>query len=403
MPVVIRNKTNSIQIDISTNLKYEVSKGGYDVIYEDIGDGIPIVYVILRSGSTLRTNTIPLDWRDCSSPDATFTSAENLRDTLLEWNIPKTSINDSALPSGAATSAKQDTGNSSLATILENQTDGDQAAQFVDENGTPYGVKHINNKPRVSAMPYLYDIAEGNVSGHESWSKIGFNGDVDVGTEDMIAQGGLYVFPASAIQMDIVSSSAEDDPAKADTNPGTGIHTVTLYYLDADGVEHTEDINLNGTAAVATVATNIYRVQNMRAKVCGTGGAAAGNITLSEHSGTTYKYGYIMTGHTRMRQCVWTVPAGKTLYITSISFAVGGAAATKTAIFTTVAKYDNKAGAARTFFLPYNEVIVEDGTYHRELEIPTKLPAGTDLKVRVQSYTADSICTCSLRGWLETD
>ena len=97
-------------------------------------------------------------------------------------------------------------------------TDGSVHILFTDEDGVSYGVKQIDGKMRVSSMPYLYDVAEGNVSGHESWTKIGYNGDVDVGTEDMIAQGGTYVFPAAAIQMDIVSSSAEDDPAKADTN-----------------------------------------------------------------------------------------------------------------------------------------------------------------------------------------
>jgi len=247
----------------------------------------------------------------------------------------------------------------------------------------------------------LYDIAKGNVSGHEAWSKIGYNGDVDASTEDMIAQGGVYVFPAAEGQMDIVSSSAEDDPVKANTNPGTGVHTVTLHYLDDAFTEKTEDINLNGTTAVATTATDIYRVQNIRAKVCGTGGKAAGNITLSEHGGTTYKYGYIATGHTRMRQCVWTVPAGKTLYVTSISFAVGGVVKEKSALFTTLATYDNKAGATRDFFIPYNEVIIEDEAYSRELSIPTKLGAGVDLKVQVRGLVADCVCTCTLSGWIE--
>jgi hypothetical protein len=278
---------------------------------------------------------------------------------------------------------------------------GGSSIRFKDENGTSYGVKQVDGKMRVSSMPYLFDIAEGNVSGHEPWSKIGYNGDVDAGTEDMIAQGATYVFPAAAIQMDIVSSSAEDDPAKADTNPGTGIHTVTLYYLDASGAEKSVDINLNGTAAVATSVSDIYRVQNMRSKVCGTGGKAAGNITLSEHGGTTYKYGYIALGQTRMRQCVWTVPAGKTLYVTSVSFSVGGTTKEKAAVFTTLATYDNKAAALRTFFLPYTEVIIEDEAYTRELEIPTKLPAGTDLKVQVRGLVADCVCSCSLRGWIE--
>ncbi len=130
MPVVIRNKTNYIEIDVSVNLKYTVSKGGYDVIYEDIGDGIPYVYLVFRS-NTLTNNTIKLDWRDCSSPDTTFTSAENLRDTLCSWNILKTSVNDSALPSGASTSA--------------NQTDGSQVAKIKGATGdTTYQVPRID-------------------------------------------------------------------------------------------------------------------------------------------------------------------------------------------------------------------------------------------------------------------
>ena len=277
----------------------------------------------------------------------------------------------------------------------------DLSVKLQDEGGTVYGVKHIQNKPRVSSMPYLYDIAEGNVTGHESWSKIGYNADVDVGTEDMIAQGGQYVWPATQQQMDIVSSSAEDDIAKADTNPGTGIHTVTLYYLDNTFTEKTEDITLNGTAAVATTATDIYRVNNIRAKVCGTGGSAAGNITLSEHGGTTYKYGYLAIGQTRQRQCVWTVPKEKTLYVTSIAFSVGGATKEKAAVFTTLANYDNKAGVMRAFFFPYTEVIIEDEAYSKQLEIPTKLGAGVDLKVQVRGLTADCVCSCTLRCWLE--
>jgi hypothetical protein len=252
------------------------------------------------------------------------------------------------------------------------------------------------------ANPYAYQIAEGNVPNHSGWSKIGYNGDVDAGTEDMVPQGGTYVFPASQQQMDIVSSSVEDDPAKADESAGTGIHTVTLYYLDNTFTEKSVDITLNGQTAVATSVSDIYRVQNLRAKVCGTGGKAAGNISLSEHSGTTYKYGYIAIGHTRQRQCTWTVPYGKTLYITSVSFAVGGAAKEKCAIFTTLANYDDKAGVKRDFFVPYNEIIIEDEGYHRELEIPTKLGSGIDLKVQVRGLVADCVCTCSLRGWIET-
>lgn len=278
---------------------------------------------------------------------------------------------------------------------------GNVNTKFVDENNTPYYIKHVNNKPRVSSMPYLYDIAEGNVSDHAAWTKIGYNGDVDAGTEDMISQGGQYVFPAVATKMDIVSSSVEDDPDKGGAVPGTGIHTVTLYYLDSSGNEQSEDINLNGTAAVTTSGT-IFRVQNIRAKVVGTNKSAVGNITLSETGGTTYKYGYVAIGQTRQRQCTYTVPTGHALYVTSIGFSIGSATKDKSAVFTTLATYDNKANAVRTFFFPFSEVIIQDGSYQKELEIPTKLPAGTDLKVQVRGLVADCVCSCILRGWMET-
>lgn len=106
MPVILRNNDNSIEVDINFNLKYTVSKGGFDVIYHDKGDGVPYVYVIIRSNSFI-DNTLKLDWRDTTSPDAEFTSAEDLRDLLLSWNMQSVIIATSALPEGAATAAKQ--------------------------------------------------------------------------------------------------------------------------------------------------------------------------------------------------------------------------------------------------------------------------------------------------------
>lgn len=58
--------------------------------------------------------------------------------------------------------------------------------EFVDEAGLAYGVKHIQNKPRVSAMPYTYDIAEGNVTDHRNWSKIGFHAAISTTELEMM-------------------------------------------------------------------------------------------------------------------------------------------------------------------------------------------------------------------------
>lgn len=270
--------------------------------------------------------------------------------------------------------------------------------KFIDDSGAQYGIKQVDGKPRVSSMPYTYDIAEGNVSNHVNWSKIGFNSAIGATEEEMWVVGGAYVFPTGALTMTAVSDSVEDDPDKGAGVPGTGAWTLTGYYLTTAFVEKTVTITLNGTSAV-TIAADIYRWQNCRVTTTGTGMAPAGNITIAS-GGTTY--GYISAGRTRMRQCIWTVPAGKVLYVTQIAFSCSDQAASKMCRFTTKANYDNLSGAIlpRGLWMPFNEVTLNNTAYFRELNPPTKLPATVDLKVSALTNSAAQ-GTCSLRGWVE--
>jgi hypothetical protein len=247
-----------------------------------------------------------------------------------------------------------------------------------------------------SLSVYTYDIAGGKINGRSSWSKIGYNGDVDAGIEDMWTVGGEYVFPTAPMQMMLVSSSGDD------TSAGTGVRTVMLYYLDGSLLEKSEAITLSGVATVTTVAKDIYRVQNLRATTTGTGKKAAGDIDVEQHLTGSPIYTRISTGHTRARTCVWTVPKDTNLYVTNVGFSVGGAAKEKAAIFTTLASYDNLSGATLTFLMPLHEMVIEDETVDKELTIPTKLGSGVDLKVRTQGLVADCVCSCALRGWLES-
>jgi hypothetical protein len=283
---------------------------------------------------------------------------------------------------------------------------GSTPISLLDENGVSYGVKHIANKPRVSSMPYLYDVAEGNVENHKTWSKIGFHAAISTSELDMMpwaaAGGGLgwtYTFPTAALTMTIVSDSVEDD---ADKTPaaGTGAYTVTVYYLTTAFVEKNVTVTMNGTGAV-TVATDIYRIQNARIATAGSICRAVGNITIASGGQT---YGYISATKTRMRQCVWTVPAGKTLYITNIAFSCGQQAASKYVRFTTRANYDDKSNAVlqRGLFMPFNEIVLNNTAFSRELSPPTRLPATTDLKVSAIA-DATAVGTCTLRGWVETN
>lgn len=116
----------------------------------------------------------------------------------------------------------------------------DGGIYLYDENGIPYGIKQVNGKPRVSSMPYLYDIAEGNVTGHTPFTKLGYNGDVGATEEDIITQGGVYPWIASPVALEVVSSDAND------TLTGTGIQKITIKGLQPDYSEYSVTLDTNG-------------------------------------------------------------------------------------------------------------------------------------------------------------
>lgn len=279
-----------------------------------------------------------------------------------------------------------------------------QLFRLVDENDEPYGVKQVNGKPRVSSMPYLFDIAEGNVSGHTLFEKYAINDDVDsAAEEDVWCVGGSYTWPTGAINVNLTSSSAEDDPAKADTSAGTGIWSVRLYYLTTAFAEKTVDVTLNGTSSVATTVGDIYRINRIRPLTMGTALKAVGNIDAHSTAGATPIYSRIAAGFTKGRQLVYTVPAGKTLYITDFTGSIGGATAPKYGRFTLRSTWDNIGLTRNAWFTAYAECGANSGTFVREFLCPIKIGEKSDVIVSCKTVDNDCYVTAAIRGWLETN
>lgn len=98
-------------------------------------------------------------------------------------------------------------------------------------------------------------------------------------TEVAVNQAPVYVEQTTGAQRSIVSTSAND------TSAGTGARTVRIIYYVQTGTgtvtgPNTEDIPLNGTTAVNTVATNIRYIEKMFVLTAGSGGVNAGQINL---------------------------------------------------------------------------------------------------------------------------
>lgn len=270
------------------------------------------------------------------------------------------------------------------------------ANRLIDESGAAYGIKHISNKPRVSSMPYLFDIAEGNVTNHKPFTKLGINLDVGATEEDIITQGGTYYWIPTATALEVVSSNANDTVA------GTGVQKVKVTYLDADYSEASEILDMNGVTPVPLTDTTILRVNSIRAVQVGSGGMSAGTIDCRTVIGT-HIVRSIAAGYTRDRGLTYTVPLGKTLYVTSIAVSSGYTTSGKIVRWTARAQVDDTAPTTKiNFFQPFFEIFTQDSSFYRCFEMPVSIPATADLKVSAISDGAGSYCNCSLRGWLET-
>ncbi len=273
------------------------------------------------------------------------------------------------------------------------------AQRLIDENGLTYGVPHIQGKPRVSSMPYLYDIAEGNAINHIPFAKYGRAAGVNNLLVDVWSgEGGsasVYVFPPSAIKFTIASASANDDEG------GSGIEKIMIVGLDANYAEQTEEVTLNGTADVITTK-NFLRINFCYATKAGANGVAAGIITI-KNAAKTITYSSIETGLTACRTLVYTVPAGKTLYLTSITAASGAGGNSiklNAIVFTPKIRFFGS-----TVFIPQGELLTINGDIIRDLEIPALIAEKSDIKISAQGdYASGStLCIAAVRGWLETN
>ena len=140
------------------------------------------------------------------------------------------------------------------------------------------------------------DVAAGRVPNHSVVNIFGYNDNVGTGFIPLWENNTAYVYPTSAVQMSVVSSSASDTSV-----------SIVIQGLDSNHDVLNEVVTLNGTTAVTT-SGSFLRING----VVTTAGNAIGNITVSQ-GGTTYAK--MMAGTGRNQAALYTVPRGYTFYL----------------------------------------------------------------------------------------
>lgn len=106
---------------------------------------------------------------------------------------------------------------------------------------------HINGKLRVSSMPYLYDISEGNVADHYPLRVFAHNSSQSTTLSVISNLGATKKYLPSAQTIKVVSDNSSDSSA------GNGARTVFVTGQNSSFEPISETLTLTGTTVVPSI------------------------------------------------------------------------------------------------------------------------------------------------------
>ena len=249
--------------------------------------------------------------------------------------------------------------NKVLQKLNNNNTQQYEVVMLSDKDGNI-----INTFGAASNIP----IAAGEVAGYSDVHKFGMvngtsgNAWTTVWSAADTAATKLYPWETAAGTLSVVSSSGDD------TDGGAGTHTITVYGLDTDYNEVSETFTLSGATETAEGVVVFHRVY--RAKVS----AGSTNVgTLGVFNGTAL-VAEIAPEMGQTQMCVYTIPAGKTAYLTRL-----GASSSKN-ISTIISLFQRPH--SETFQLTAGAMALYQNSQTIDFDVPLTFPEKTDLDLR---------------------
>lgn len=232
--------------------------------------------------------------------------------------------------------------------------------------------------------PFELQVSRGQIQGHRNVTVFGFNPDVDTTQVSVWPLPSLITFPASAIQMTVSSSSAND------TSAGTGARTVVVQGLDANYNEVTETVTMNGQTAV-TMAASLLRVNYAYVATAGSGNSAAGDIYIGTGTVTAgvpaTTYDIIKFDYNNTTTGSYTIPAGYTGYVSQGLFSSGQAGGSNQVQGRLLTRGTNniRMTAALTS--------LNNGVANYVFEYPLAVPEKTTIEATAIGSSSNNVCS----------
>ena len=224
-------------------------------------------------------------------------------------------------------------------------------------------------------LPNAYiGLLNDNFSGCEAVNIFGFNRNVATEFETLWNDTGSYVLPTSQSALTVVSTSASDTMA------------VLINGLDENYIQRQEVVTLTGTTPVVTSQV-FYRINSAVILA----GSNVGNITIK--IGATL-HGFIEAGLGTTQACVYTVPAGKSLYLLRIDLTSGTVNPNKYITYRQTLRSSNGR------ILRVAEATWQTGQQSFDRQIPFKIPEKTDFQFEAKSSSGSNEVSIFVEGFV---
>ncbi len=241
----------------------------------------------------------------------------------------------------------------------------------------------ISSFPTIQ-IPFELLVSQGHVSGYKTVFRTGYTYNCSTTITTILPQGVLYAFPPSASTMTLSSSSASDTAV-----------VVLIQGLDANYEEVTEVRALTGQTPVN--GSNTYlRINDLTVisgNAVGTVYIGTGAVTAGVPANV---YCSIAIGDNASMSSVFTVPAGKTFYITAGSISSATAAPPQYIDATFYARINGVEYAT-------SHITVSTSFQFFDYKQPLAIPEKSDLWTNVQSSSGTDRVAATAQGYLVTN
>jgi hypothetical protein len=272
-------------------------------------------------------STVTCAWTTDPGADNSVTSTHTVTGIAAQtaWTVTTVGADVNVLhaTSGATadTAAGSATGGTTFGPLVHTVTGADPDTIAVDDGTTVFSYDVRPGDALADVAAQLAALIDADAA-YIATSALG------VVTVEAAVAGTSFTFADASVDNQTADLSVTiDNDGLVQNGDGPGVRAVRVDYLDTSGVLQWEIIDLNGTTATASVATDIDEIIGVVATEVGSLNGAAGTISVRGVGGGT-QFDVVSAGRNEALSAVYAVPLRQRAWVTALQLSAGATATT---------------------------------------------------------------------------